>query len=203
MSQPLKHALIVCHPAQNSFTHSVAERYAQAVTARGQEVVLRDLYREGFDPVLRAAERAGRPGDDIVAEWATLGAPDVYVFVYPIWFGAPPAILIGYIDRVFGAGWQEGGGAVQRTDHPLVGKYLLSLSSSGSTKVWLDEKGILRSLRTVYDRYLADVFGFAETSNYHFDGVTPDIPEREVRQHLLEVDQIAHQVMARFHFVRP
>jgi NAD(P)H dehydrogenase (quinone) len=63
-----------------------------------------------FDPVLRRGERKGRPARDVDQEWALLGKVDVYVLVYPIWFGAPPAMLRGYIDRVFGAGRDRGQG---------------------------------------------------------------------------------------------
>ena len=54
MTQTFKHALIVCHPEERSFTLSVARRYAEAVEAHGHEAVVRDLYRMNFDPVLRA-----------------------------------------------------------------------------------------------------------------------------------------------------
>ena len=103
MSQTVKHAIIACHPAEDSFTLSVARRYDEAVRSHGHETVPRDLYRLGFDPVLREEERHGEPAQDVTAEWALLGKVDVFVLVYPIWFGTPPAMLKGYIDRIFGA----------------------------------------------------------------------------------------------------
>lgn len=197
MSQTVKHAIIVCHPEEDSFTLSVAHRYAEAVQAHGHEAVIRDLYRMKFDPVLHAEERKGEPASDVTEEWATLGKVDVYVLVYPIWFGTPPAMLKGYIDRVFGAGRDRGWGGEGGTSELLAGKRLVSLTSSGSMRAWLSEKGVLGSLRTVYDRYFADVFGFSETHRYHFDGVTDDIPERDVSMHLHEVEKAARDVMAR------
>lgn len=194
MSKTIKHAVIVCHPAEESFTLSAAQRYAETVSARGQEVVVRDLYRMNFDPILRDEERSGAPGEDVVAEWALLGDVDVFVLVYPIWFGAPPAMLVGYIDRVFGAGRERGFGG---DTNLLEGKRLVSLTSSGSTRAWLNEKGVLNSLRTVYDRYLSDVFGFAETARYHFDGVGPESTERDIRIHLKTVEDSAREVMSR------
>jgi NAD(P)H dehydrogenase (quinone) len=193
----IKHAIIVCHPEHRSFALSVAGRYAETVRGHGHEVVIRDLYRMRFNPVLRARERRGAPAQDVTKEWAALGKPDVFVLVYPIWFGTPPAMLKGYIDRVFGAGRSRGQGGEGGTSELLVGKHLVSLTSSGSMRAWLDEKGVLGSLRTVYDRYFADVFGFAETHRYHFDGVTADIPERELRMHLLDVEKAAREVMGR------
>jgi NAD(P)H dehydrogenase (quinone) len=193
----IKHAIIACHPVATSFTFAVAERYAETVRKRGHEVVLRDLYRMRFNPVLKARERQGTPAGDVVKEWTVLGKPDVFVLVYPIWFGTPPAMLKGYIDRVFGAGRTRGTGGEGGTRELLAGKRLVSLTSSGSFKAWLAEKGVLGSLRTIYDRYFAEVFGFAETHSYHFDGVTADIPERDVRGHLLEVEKAAREIMSR------
>jgi len=167
------------------------------VRKHGHEVVLRDLYRLKFDPVLREEERHGDPAPDVRAEWAALGKPDVFVLVYPIWFGTPPAMLKGYIDRVFGAGREVGWGGEGGTAELLAGKRLVSLTSSGSMKAWLSEKGVLGSLRTVYDRYFADVFGFEETHRYHFDGVTETIPDRDVAMHLHEVEKAAVEVLAR------
>ena len=174
---------------------SVAKRYADTVSARGQQVLLRDLYRMDFDPVLRDEERFGDPREDVAKEWALLGKVDIFVLVYPIWFGAPPAMLVGYIDRVLGAGRERG---LEGEEGELVaGKRLVSLTSSGSMRAWLNEKGVLNSLRTVYDRYLSDVFGFVETARYHFDGVGPDTPERDIRIHLTAAENAAREVMSR------
>lgn len=199
MTQTVKHAIIACHPAEDSFTLSAARRYDEAVRASGHETVLRDLYRIGFDPLLREEERRGRPAEDVTGEWAVLGKVDVFVLVYPIWFGTPPAMLKGYIDRVFGAGRSFGQGGEGAEGEMLAGKRLVSFTSSGSHRAWLDEKGVLGSLRTVYDRYLSDVFGFSETHRYHFDGVTEDVPEREIRMHLDTAARAAREVMSRMH----
>ena len=79
----------------------------------------------------------------------------------------------------------------------LKGKRLVSLTSSGSMSAWLSEKGVLGSLRTVYDRYFSEVFGFEETHRYHFDGVIDALPERELSMHLHEVEKAAREVMSR------
>jgi NAD(P)H dehydrogenase (quinone) len=50
--RPTRHAIIVGHPARESFTHAMAARYADRVTQLGHVTVVRDLYRTGFDPVL-------------------------------------------------------------------------------------------------------------------------------------------------------
>jgi NAD(P)H dehydrogenase (quinone) len=203
VSQTFKHAIIAAHPSAKSFTLSVAERYAETVRAHGHEAMIRDLYRTGFDPVLREQERQGEPAKDVTQEWALLGKVDVFVLVYPIWFGTPPAMLKGYIDRVFGAGRTLGWGGEGGEGEVLSGKRLVSLTSSGSMRAWLDEKGVLGSLRNVFDRYLAEVFGFSETARYHFDGIGRDLPEREARMHLKQVENAACECLGRMAVVPP
>lgn len=195
-SSSVRHAIVVCHPEESSFTLSLARRYSETVEAHGHEAVLRDLYRLGFDPVLRAAERKGRAAADVEREWEALGDPDVYVLVYPIWFGTPPAMLTGYIERVWGSGRVRGQGAGD-AGSLLQGKRMVSLTASGSHDHWLLEKGVLSSLRNVHDRYLADVFGFGETHRFNFDGVTTDISAREIRMHLEAAEDAAREIMAR------
>ncbi len=78
----------------------------ETLTARGWEVDLCDLYAEEFNPVLSAAERRGyhdtatncAPVEPYVAR---LRAADALVFVFPVWNFGFPAILKGFIDRVF------------------------------------------------------------------------------------------------------
>lgn len=195
--RPLRHAIIVCHPDEGSFTHAIALRYAETVREYGHEAIVRDLYRQHFDPVLKLEERAGDPAADVIAEWDALGEVDVFVLAYPIWFGAPPAMLKGYIDRVFGAGRMRGTAAPGARSSVLQGKHLVSLSLSGSLTAWLDEKGVLESLRNLFDRYLGEVFGLPETHHYHFDGVQPALPQRDYDFHLAQAADAARKVLER------
>lgn len=192
-----KHAIIACHPDEKSFTLAVANRYAEEVRKHGHDAIIRDLYRMKFNPVLGSHERKGHPAKDVNKEWGTLGKVDVFVLVYPIWFGTPPAMLKGYIDRVFGAGRTRGQGGEGGPRELLEGKRLVSLTSSGAMAAWLAEKGVLGSLRTVYDRYFSEVFGFTETHRFHFDGVVDDLPEHDVALHLREVEKAACDVICR------
>jgi NAD(P)H-dependent FMN reductase len=103
----VQHFLILGHPDPRSFNHAIAARYAEIVQTNYQSVVVRDLYAIGFDPLLKDIERPQRrPGfysHDVMIEIDLIERSDVVTFVYPLWFGTPPAIIKGYIDRVFGA----------------------------------------------------------------------------------------------------
>lgn len=100
-------ALVVfAHPCAESFSAALRVVVTDRLAARGWEVDLCDLYAEGFDPVLGAEER--RSYQDIPANTAPvqahvdrLRAAQALVLVYPTWNFGMPAILKGYIDRVF------------------------------------------------------------------------------------------------------
>ena len=89
-----RHAVILCHPDPDSFDHSIARAYCDAVRVCGQEAILRDLYAIRFDPVLKADERSTLPhparSDDVRAELDAIAGSDIFVLIYPIWFGTAP-----------------------------------------------------------------------------------------------------------------
>jgi putative NADPH-quinone reductase len=100
-------ALVVfAHPCEESFSAALKDVVVGRLAARGWQVDLCDLYAEGFDPVLTAEERRAYhdiPGNTapVQAQVDRLRAAEALVFVYPTWNFGMPAILKGYIDRVF------------------------------------------------------------------------------------------------------
>src|SRR5262245_36806035 len=105
----MKHVIILAHPNRASFNASVAESYAREAARSGDEVIIRDLYRLGFDPVLKAEEVPSneglRVGPEVLREREFLRCADVVVLVYPLWLNTPPAMLKGYLERVLGLGF--------------------------------------------------------------------------------------------------
>ena len=98
--------VVLGHPKPGSFNHAIAEAAVATLRAGGHEVTFHDLYQERFDPVLPAAEiRAGAELPPAIAEHCrALAACDGIVIVHPNWWGQPPAILKGWVDRVVRAG---------------------------------------------------------------------------------------------------
>ena len=100
-------ALVVfCHPKPDSFTGAVRDVVLERLAARGAEVRLIDLYARGFDPVLARAEWEAyldTPANraPVAEDVASLHWADTLIFVYPTWWYALPALLKGWLDRVF------------------------------------------------------------------------------------------------------
>ena len=179
----MKHAIVIAHPNPRSLTHAVGETYRQSIEALGDQALVRDLYAMGFDPRLKACEIPKPTGfhfeADVIAERAALVDVDVFAFVYPFWFNAPPAILKGYADRVFsmGFGYEPGTGG---TESLLDGKKLISFTTSGAPEQWVRETGALQALTTLFDRHLGAMCGLQVVDHVHAGGIVSNITEEAV-----------------------
>ena len=98
--------IVVCHPREGSLCHAIAGRCAEVLERSGHRALTHDLYRERFDPVLSTQELdRGFSFDEQVQRYgAELGRSGGIVLVHPDWWGQPPALLKGWIDRVLRPG---------------------------------------------------------------------------------------------------
>ncbi|HEX7759304.1 MAG TPA: NAD(P)H-dependent oxidoreductase [Caulobacteraceae bacterium] len=195
----MKHTIILAHPNPQSFNAAVARVYAETVRSFGAEAEVRDLYQMGFDPRLRADElpwaEDAHPRADVIAERERLADTRAFVFVYPLWFNAPPAILKGYVDRVFGMGF--GYGPAAGGSEPLLrGRLLLSLTSSGAPDRWVEETGAVKALRHAFDDHVAEVCGLSVLDHVHFGGLTPGIRPDVIEGMLNQVGEVARRHFA-------
>lgn len=115
-------SLILAHPNPGSFNHAVALRVRDALCGLGHQVPFHDLCQEGFDPVLPAGElaRDAELPPLVARHCRELAEARGVVVVHPNWWGMPPAILKGWVDRVVRPGvayefvGQDGGEGVPR-----------------------------------------------------------------------------------------
>jgi NAD(P)H dehydrogenase (quinone) len=193
------HLVVLGHPSPNSFNAALAARYVEVAQSLYHQAELRDLYALGFDPLLKESERmtdgAASASGDIETEVGLLKQCDVLTFVYPLWFGMPPAIIKGYIDRVLGTGFRLDD--LTNPDEALLrGKRLAVITTSGSRRTWLEEHGMWVSLRQSFDEYLKTVFGFRGCDHYHADSIGDDLTDASAKRVLFEVGEFARSVCA-------
>lgn len=102
----MKALVILAHPDSRSFNHAIAGAAVTALQDLGHQVVFHDLEKEGFDPVLPAREipEEGKLDAAIRKHCDDLATADGIVVIHPNWWGMPPAILKGWIDRVIRPG---------------------------------------------------------------------------------------------------
>ncbi len=102
----MKISLILGHPDQSSFNHAIARSAMQALLRNGHQVFCHDLYQERFDPILYGPEIPEEANLDPAIEMhcKEIAEADGIIIVHPNWWGQPPAILKGWVDRVMRPG---------------------------------------------------------------------------------------------------
>jgi NAD(P)H dehydrogenase (quinone) len=102
----MKVLVILGHPDKKSFNYAIAEAVVKALQSNEHEVMFHDLYREKFPPLIPAGEinKNGKVPATIAGHCAEMSGADGIIIIHPNWWGQPPAVLKGYIDRVFRPG---------------------------------------------------------------------------------------------------
>lgn len=96
----------LAHPRPGSFNHALFDAVVEALRDRGSEVLAHDLCAEGFTPGLTAGETEtvrsaeDTPDAQLAAHRAEVATLDAMVFIHPNWWGMPPAVLTGWVQRV-------------------------------------------------------------------------------------------------------
>lgn len=98
----MKVLIVFTHPNSNSFNHALLENISAGLEQAGHEVRVKDLYQENFNPVLSSDDLSqlhdGSIPKRITAEQEQLLWADGLIFIYPLWWFTPPAMLKGWFD---------------------------------------------------------------------------------------------------------
>jgi len=154
--------LVYCHPSPTSMTAATRDRALTGLLAAGHDIRTTDLYADGFVPELSAWERTNhlappdtKPAITVYAD--NLRWCEALVLVYPTWWAGQPAMLKGWIDRVWVAGvayeLPEGANRIRPKLHNI--RRIVAITTHGSTKLVnaLEGEGgkriVTRSLRVL------------------------------------------------------
>lgn len=142
----LRTLIIYCHPNLESFNAAVFKTAVEALGKAGHELRIIDLYAEGFDPVMTREERDAYLTNTALIEARVQPHVDAIrwaqclCFIYPTWFYGPPAMLKGWLERVWLPGVaflpppKKGSRAVPGMGHV---RRLIGITTSGSPWWWL------------------------------------------------------------------
>jgi len=131
----MKLLVIFTHPNHQSLAFSFLQKVIQGSEENPeiQEVQVLDLYAEGFDPVLvfnKQKRRRDMHTDPALEKYRNqIRWADKIAFVYPIWWGRPPAMLLGYIDQLFASGFAYRDKAGPLPERLLKGKSAVCIST--------------------------------------------------------------------------
>lgn len=161
------HALIVVsHPHGGSLTHALAAQVMQGIQSAGapglHTAEIADLAAEGFDPRFTEADMAlhlmqAPPPADVAAEHARLEKADALVLVYPVYWWSFPALLKGWIDRVFTQGWAYAEGADGKLTKKLGHLPVHLLGIGGADMGTYDRHGYREAMKTQINH---GIFGY-------------------------------------------
>ncbi len=148
----MNHLLIYAHPPKQ-FQPCRGTGHHRGIQESGKELLLRDLYAMHFNPVLAAVifrDQNGTVCEDVKAEQELIRATDVLIVVYPLWWSGMPAMLKGYIDRVFSYGFAY---EINETSGVglLTGKKVFLVTTTGASQEDYEQLDMHRSFAQTVD----------------------------------------------------
>jgi putative NADPH-quinone reductase len=170
--------VVVAHHRTDSLTAHMARRAAARLEAAGYRIDLLDLHAEGFDPRMNTSDqpdwgnREKRYSDEAHAHMQRILDADVVVAVFPVYWQHVPAILKGWIDRVWNYGFAYG-----RSKPRLAGKRMLWLALAGATS----DDPIVEGMQTVLETNLSDGIAYYCGFSQSTVGLLTDAEERPQR----------------------
>ncbi len=183
----MKYLIVYAHPNPQSFNHAIEEHIENRLIDAGKEFEIRDLYNLRFRPDLDEEDlsflKQEQVSPGVQTEQEYVKYSDVLIFIYPIWWFGMPAILKGYIDRVFSSGF-----AFKYTEQGpeglLTDKKVIIINTTGSTEDVYDSMGYKESLKRNIDKGIFEFCGMKIITHKYFYAV-PFISDEE-RQRMLE-----------------
>ena len=151
----MKVLIVFTHPNSSSFNHALLDKISSGLKQSGHEVRVKNLYQEKFNPVLDSDDLSQLHNDSIpsriAAEQQQLLWADGLVFIYPLWWFTPPAMLKGWFDVVLSHGV-----AFEYSDKGATGllkhKKAVVMITAGASEDWFQQNDALKiSYRPITD----------------------------------------------------
>lgn len=187
----MKILVIYSNHHTHNFNFRLLERLKKKALQTGDELVVRDLYQMNFDPVLRTRDfemiSSGNTPEDIQKEQDFIKWADVLLFIYPVWWGGMPAILKGYIDKVFSWGFAYGSNG--KGPYPLLNdKKAVMMNSLGQSKSDY-ENGMFQSMDIINTQGIFGFCGIEIISQLYFTSIH-GVTEAEIEKYFEEAEAI-------------
>lgn len=176
----MKHLIIYSHPNPNSLNSHLKNLLVEHLEQANHQVVVRDLYQLNFNPVLSledmAGQRLGTVAEDVKQEQGFVTWADYITFIHPIWWTGLPAIMKGYIDRVFSYGF------AYRYDKGiqkglLTGKQTIIINTHGKSNAEYEAIGMDKALLLTSDKGIYTYSGLDVKQHFFFDKADRPAPE--------------------------
>jgi NAD(P)H dehydrogenase (quinone) len=190
--------IIYSHPNPNSFNHAVLDCLTEGLKETGQEYEVVDLYKIEFDPVLKmhdlAQFREGKIPADVAEQQDKVSKADVIIFVHPIWWGWMPAMLKGYLDRVFTVDFAYRMGKTQ-PEGLLIDKKVIFIRTTALPEEAYKKSGVEDLIRNLLTFKFIIVCGVEDLEHHVFYEV-PSVLDVVRKKYLEEVRELSKNLFA-------
>ncbi|MFD9304048.1 NAD(P)H-dependent oxidoreductase [Streptomyces sp. NPDC060048] len=174
----------LAHPRPGSFNHAVFEAVVAELSGRGAQVLAHDLYAEEFEPLLSATEtgtvESASPGHDAQVELHRneLATLDAVVFVHPNWWGMPPAVLTGWVQRVLAPGVAYKLGSAEGEPAGLLKANRALVLNTSDTPLDREEQEFGDPLQRIWSSCVLPYIGISDVRRIVFRTVTDSADEQ-------------------------
>lgn len=191
----MNYLIIYAHPNPGSFNHAIMETITEELRHKGRGVKIRDLYQMEFNSVLKSEDFAnvqrGSVAQDVKEEQELIRSAEVMLFVYPLWWAGMPAMLKGYVDRVFSEGF-----AYRISDAGIAGllsgKKVFLLTTMGASMADYEKSGFFKSMGQITDTGIFSFCGCEVIGHKYFPSV-PYVTDSDRKRMLEEVRELVRQ----------
>ncbi len=177
----MKVLIVYAHPEPKSFGRALLDQSVETLHSNGHEVVVSDLYAMKFNPVATAQDFGERRfaqalqydreqkyssqhdtfSPDIQAEIDKLLACDLLILQFPLWWFSVPAIMKGWIDRVFVNGTVYGAGGMRLNNGGLRGRRAMLAFTTGCFPAMMEPDGLLGQRDVILWHLQYGTFGYS------------------------------------------
>ncbi|TVQ99194.1 MAG: flavodoxin family protein [Spirochaetaceae bacterium] len=194
-TQSVQILALIAHPSRGSFNHAILDRCLASL--RGHEVIVHDLYAETFDPVFPEADIRRRCSFDPVIQrhMRDLSSSQGLIVIHPDWWGQPPAILKGWLDRVLTPG------VAYEYQGPEFGtKHAVPLLNHVRAAVFVTSDALASQVAPLFDAIWRDrVFSFCGIESRRIELLERmrETNRRQREQYLCRVDAVMNDLVGR------
>ena len=185
----MKILIVYSHPNPASFNYAIKEASEKELEQLGHDVKVRDLYQLGFNPVLSGGDfegiHSGNTLTEIKEEQDYVDWADALIFIHPVWWTGLPAMVKGYIDRIFSFGfaytYEDG-----MPKGLLDGKKVFIINTTGAPFEYYHDNGMHDVLKRTSDEGIYE-FCAMEVIDHVFYGAVPAVTDEDRQGYLVDI----------------
>lgn len=186
----MKILIIIGHPDNKSFNHSIAKTCIETILKNGHTYMFHDLYEENFNPVISKQElfdincqldkTTEQHRNDLVNS-------DAILIIHPNWWGQPPAIVKGWIDKILAHGIAYE--FIENKPKCLLKAKFAIIFNTSNTEKNIEEELYVNSLDILWKKRILNFIGINQVVRKNFS-IMKESNQQQREEWLQDVNEI-------------